>query len=75
LSGTFRCYGNGFPAKREGVTAEVQLLPVAAALGRQKDILRTVTKVECYHSCVGFCRECWNFSRIHGFLFDIQKGS
>lgn len=33
-------------------TAEVCLLPVAAMLGRQEYILRTVTFVERYHSVV-----------------------
>ena len=34
MSGTFRCYGNGFPAEGKGQAAEVRLLSVAAALGR-----------------------------------------
>ena len=54
-------------------TAEVCLLPVAAMLGRQEYILRTVTFVERYHSGV-FCRECWSFSWIRGFSLPQMKG-
>ena len=35
--------------------------------------------VECYHSGVGlvlpFCRECWSFSEIRGFLLQEKKGN
>jgi len=31
--------------------------------------------VECYHSATAdsACRECWIFSRIHGFLFSKKE--
>ena len=58
----------GFPVEGKGQAAEEVPLPVRFTLGRQKDFLRTVTKVERYHSGILSCRECWIYSMIHGFF-------
>ena len=44
----------GFPGEGKGQVAEEGLLPGRITLGCQENILRTVTKVERYHSGVCF---------------------
>jgi len=43
-------YGTGFPGEGKGQAAEASLPSRAATAGLQKNILKTVTKVESYHS-------------------------
>lgn len=56
------CEWNGNSGKGErGIRRSVFTFPGDDA-GSQENILRTVTKVECYHSGLGplcVCRECW----------------
>ena len=68
MPGTFHCYGIGNSGEREGADRRRTLASRAYVLGRMEYIQRTVTFVECYHSGVDFCRECWSFSGVHGFL-------
>ena len=66
--------GNGFPVKEKGFTAEEYAFPVRICLGRMDNILRTVTLCGVlsfwrWVLYLPFCRECWSFSEIRGFLF------
>ena len=61
----------------KGYTAEEYAFPVRIALGRMENILRTVTLCGVLSFwClvfVAFCRECWSFSEIRGFLLEKKK--
>ena len=68
-----RRYGNGIPGEGKGVYRRRVYVPRAYFSGPQENILRTVTFCGVLSFWCGlyvaFCRECWSFSEIRGFLF------
>ena len=71
----FHHCGSGFPVKEKGYTAEEYTFPVRICLGCMENILRTVTImwsaiIRALGLFLPFCRECWSFSEIRGFLFE-----
>ena len=70
--------GNGIPGEEKGYAAEEYTFSRAYISGPYgKDPADCHNYVECYHSGVGFlfafCRECWSFSEIRGFLFTRKE--
>ena len=70
---TIRCKENGISGGGEGASRRRFFgIPESGSLGRWKISCGLSHFVERYHSCVcgfiAFCRECWSFSGIRGFL-------
>ena len=67
MFGTFHCQGMGVPVEGKEQTAEVDQLPGLICW----DVRNTSCVLSLMWSAiilVPFCRECWIYSTIHGFL-------
>ena len=70
-------YGNGLPGGGEGVHRRRGYASRTYFSGSLENILRTVTLCGVLSFwClvfVAFCRECWSFSEIRGFLLETSE--